>query len=57
MQGQWKKASGLFWYFQTLDLKYSPVGAWLVHIWVRVDMRYMWVGEVNKGEGTLVVRV
>jgi len=26
LQGQWKKAAGLSWYFQTHRLKYSPVG-------------------------------
>jgi len=32
LQGYWKKDAGLFWYFHTHRLKYSPVGAWLVHI-------------------------
>ena len=38
LQGHWKKDSGLSLYFQTEDLKYSPVGTWLVHIWVSWDM-------------------
>ena len=38
LQGQWKKDAGLSWYFHTHRLKYSPVGAWLVHIWVSLDM-------------------
>ena len=38
LQGQWKKDVGLSWYFHTHRLKYSPVGAWLVHIWVSLDM-------------------
>jgi len=38
LQGQWKKDVGLSWYFHTHHLKYSPVGAWLVHIWVSLDM-------------------
>ena len=39
LQGQWKKDGGLSWYFHTQCLKYSPVGAWLVHIWVSRDIR------------------
>ena len=32
--GHRKKDGGLSLYFHTCFLKYSPVGAWLVHIWV-----------------------
>ena len=38
-QGHKKNESGLSRYFQTLRLKYSPVGPWLVHIWVSCDIR------------------
>jgi len=38
LQGHWKKDVGLSWYFHTHHLKYSPVGVWLVHIWVSRDM-------------------
>jgi len=39
LQGHWKKDAGLFWYFHTHHLKYSPVRAWLVHTWVSQDIR------------------
>ena len=39
LQEHWKNDCGLSWYFSTAYLKYSPVGAWLVHSWVSWDMR------------------
>ena len=45
-QGQKKNDGGLFWYFQTCRLKYSPVGAWLVHIRISVDME-LWFMSLN----------